>query len=226
MTKKFPMVGVVQFLLCVVIAMVPFNAWGQQADDADVKEPKHVLWIIPNSRTSPTLEDYKPISDRQKLAIAKEDTFDRGTVALAATFAGINQLEDSDRTFGQGSRAFGRYFASSYTDLALGNYMTEGVFPILLHQDPRYFRKGSGSTFARFFYAAGQVLITHGDSGKTQINYSEIVGNSTAVAISQAYYPGTRTASDAAVSLVMQVGVDAFTNVIKEFWPQGKRQRR
>lgn len=215
-----------RLLLCGVTLAGAFSAWGQQTDDADAKEPKHVLWIIPNSRTSPTLDDYKPISDRAKLEIAKEDTFDRGTVALAATFAGVNQLENSDRTFGEGARAYGRYFAASFTDLALGNYMTEGVFPIILHQDPRYFRKGSGSVFARFGYAASQVLVTHGDSGKTQINYSEILGNSTAVAISQAYYPGTRSASDAAVSLVMQIGVDAFANVMKEFWPQHGRRRQ
>src|SRR5579871_3937622 len=94
-------------LLCgAAIATAACSAWGQEPDAAEAKEPKHVLWIIPNNRTSPSLEDYQPIGDSEKLKIAKEDTADRGTVALVAIFAGMNQVENSDRTFGQGTRAY------------------------------------------------------------------------------------------------------------------------
>jgi len=114
-------------LFCAVIAVVPVTAWGQQSDEGDTKEPKHVLWIIPNYRTSPTLDDYKPISAGEKLEIAKEDTFDRGTFALAAAFAGFNQLENNDRTFGQGSQAYGHYLICSYADFGIGNYGSGSV---------------------------------------------------------------------------------------------------
>ena len=66
-------------------------------------------------------------------------------------------------------------------------------------------------------YATGQIFWTHTDSGGTQFNYSEILGNSTAVAISQAYYPDHRNAADAAGKLRMQVGIDMASNVLKEF---------
>ena len=74
--------------------------------------------------------------------------------------------------------------------------MTEAVFPTLLHQDPRYFRRGTGSRFSRLCYSVGQISWTHGDSGATQFNYSEIIGNATAVAISNAYYRDNRDVSD------------------------------
>jgi hypothetical protein len=215
-----------RLLLCAVIAVAPFTARGQQPAEGDSTQPKHVLWIIPNYRTSSPLDEYKPISNRAKLEIAKQDTFDRGTIALAAAFAGMNQIDNSDRTFGQGTRAYSRYLATSYTDFGIGNYMTEGAFPILLHQDPRYFRKGSGSKLARLGYAVSQVLFTHGDGGKTEINYSELLGNSTAVAISQAYYPEGRNATDAGVSLGIQIAVDAAANVLKEFWPNRQRHEQ
>jgi hypothetical protein len=41
-------------------------------------------------------------------------------------------------------------------------------------------------------YAAGQIFMAHTDGGGTQLNFSEISGNSTAVAISTAYYQGCR----------------------------------
>jgi hypothetical protein len=70
----------------------------------------------------------------------------------------------------------------------------------------------------------GQIFWTHTDSGGTQFNYSEVIGNSTAVAISQAYYVDNRTASDAVSKLGMQLGFDMASNVLKEFWPELQRK--
>jgi hypothetical protein len=68
-------------------------------------------------------------------------------------------------------------------------------------------------------YSLSQSVITHGDSGHVQPNYSEWLGNSAAVAISNAYYADNRTVQDAATKVVVQVGVDAAANVLKEFYP-------
>ena len=70
----------------------------------------------------------------------------------------------------------------------------------------------------------GQIFWTHRDSGGTQFNYSEVIGNSTAVAISNAYYPENRNATDAVSKLGMQLGVDMAANVLKEFWPDLERK--
>ena len=102
--------------------------------------------------------------------------------------------------------------------------MTEAVFPTLLHQDPRYFRRGTGSGWSRLGYAMGQIFWTHRDSGGVQFNYSEIAGNSVAVAISNAYYADNRTARDAVSKLGMQIGVDMAANILKEFWPEVERK--
>lgn len=198
------------------------------AQTSDINKPpepesKRILGIIPNYRTSPSLQNYEPLTKREKFTIASEDAFDRGTVALAAIFGGMNQLTNSNQSFGQGVRGFGRYFGASYGDLVIGDYMTEAIFPILLHQDPRYFRRGTGSGWSRLGYAASQTFWTHRDSGGTQFNYSEVIGNSTAVAISKAYYSDKRTATDAVSALGMQLGVDTASNVLKEFWPEVER---
>lgn len=187
-------------------------------------ESKRIFGIVPNYRSSPSLHPYVAISAGQKFKIATQDAFDRGTVILAAAFAGEAQLTNANRSFGQGGEGFGKYFAASYADYAIGDYLTEGVFPTLFHQDPRYFRRGEGSAWSRLAYAAGQILLTHNDEGEVKFNYSELVGNSTAVAISQSYYSDNRDAKDAGVKLANQLGVDAASNVLKEFWPDLQRK--
>jgi hypothetical protein len=108
--------------------------------------------------------------------------------------------------------------------------MTEAIYPSIFHQDPRYFRRVAGSGRSRLAYAVSRLLWTHGDSGGTQFNYSEWLGNSTAVAISNACYPDQRSASSSISKLAMQIGIDAVGNVLREFWPDlqrkfGKRSR-
>jgi hypothetical protein len=102
--------------------------------------------------------------------------------------------------------------------------MTEAVFPTLLHQDPRYFRRGTGSGWSRLGYAMGRIFWTRRDSGGTQFNFSEVIGNSTSVAISNAYYADNRTASNAVSTLSMELGVDMASNILKEFWPDLERK--
>ena len=181
--------------------------------------PKRIFGFIPNYRTSPSLVNYEPLTTTQKFKLATQDSFDRGTFVLAAAFAGEGQLTNSNKSFGQGAAGYGRYYGTSLADWVIGDYMTEAIYPTLFHEDPRYFRRGTGSKWSRLGYAVGQIFWTHTDSGGTQFNYSEIVGNSTAVAISNAYYPDNRTASDAVSKLGTQIGVDMASNILKEFSP-------
>src|SRR5580700_9768464 len=66
-----------------LMSLLPIPAFCQQAVPATTAppepEPKRVLWIIPNFRTSPSLVEYKPLNPREKFRIATLDSFDRGT---------------------------------------------------------------------------------------------------------------------------------------------------
>jgi len=231
-------VASVLFALSALVApcqqVVPANpsqsSSSQVSEDGNQQsgESKRILGLIPNYRTSPSLQDYQPLSNGQKFKMASEDAFDRGTVALGVLFGADGQITNSNRSFGHGAAGFARYSGAAYGDLVIGDYMTEGVFPSLLHQDPRYFRRGNGTAWSRLGYAVGRIFLTRTDSGAQQFNYSEIVGNSTAVAISNAYYANNRTASDAVSQLGLQIGVDMAGNILKEFWPdlQKKFKRR
>jgi hypothetical protein len=197
----------------------------QPAQPAPEQLPKRLFGIIPNYRSHASFRDSKPLSSKEKFEIAGRDSFDPGNFLLTGALAGIGQASNSTPSYGQGMAGYGRYYGSTFGDITIGNVMTTGVYPSLLHQDPRYFRRGTGSVWSRLGYAMGQVFITHGDNRKTQFNFSEILGNSTAVAISNAYDPDNRTASDAVGKLGVQLGLDMAGNILKEFVPDLARKR-
>jgi hypothetical protein len=194
------------------------------AAGASDEEHKRIFGIIPNYRTSPTLKDYRPLTPKQKFTTASQDAFDRGTFALAALFAADAQLTKGSPSFGQGVPAYARYFAASTADFIDGDFMTEAIYPTILRQDPRYFRRGTGSGWSRLGYAVGQIFWTHTDAGGAQFNFSEVAGNATAVAIGNAYYPDNRTLSGNISKLGLQLGVDMIANILKEFSPDLDRK--
>jgi hypothetical protein len=204
----------------------PNHAQRAENNTTPPSESKRILGIIPNYRTSPSLLNYEPLSSSEKFKIASQDAFDRGTLVLSALFGAEGQLSNANRSFGQGIAGFGRYSGAAFGDFVIGDYMTEAVFPTMLHQDPRYFRRSTGSGWSRLGYAMGQIFWTHRDSGGTQFNYSEVIGNSAAVAISNAYYADNRTPANALSKLGMQLSVDMAANILKEFWPDLERKFR
>jgi len=202
----------------------PPNPEKPQGTSPPEPETKRMFGIIPNYRSSPSLVDYKPLSPKEKFKIASQDSFDRGTVILAGLFAGQGQLSNSNPSFGQGAAGYARYFGTAYADFVIGNYMTEFIFPTVLHQDPRYFRKGTGSGLSRTGYAVSRLFVTQVDSGGRAFNFSEVGGNSAAVAISMAYYPDNRDVSSGVSKLGIQLAVDGASNILKEFWPDIHRK--
>ena len=195
------------------------SAPASSAPDAQPPGGNRAFGVIPNYRTADASQENTVLAPRQKLGIAAKDSFDYPLVMFAGALAGLGQLTDQHSSFGQGIEGYGHRLATNYADQALGNMFTEGFFPVFLHQDPRYFRRGSGTTLSRAAYALSRVILTHNDSGGTGFNYSEWLGNAAAVAISNSYYPDTRTFSDNGSKLLMQVGTDAVSQVLKEFWP-------
>ena len=185
---------------------------------------KRILGVLPNYRTVQDTGDVAPISAKHKLLIASKDSFDYPIWFTAAAFAGLYQLENSNPQFGQGVRGFLKRYAASFADQSIGNMLTEGVMPSILHEDPRYYRIGKGSGWHRTWYAATRIFVTHTDSGGQRFNFSEVIGNSIAAGISNLYYSNSRDLDDNVEKLGIQLATDSFSNVIKEFWPDFKRK--
>jgi hypothetical protein len=191
---------------------------------APVIEDKRVFGVLPNYRTAEETGIYMPITSKQKLTIATKDTIDYPLFLLGGAFAGLAQLTDEHPLFGQGVEGFAHRYGTAYADQFVGNYMTEGFLPILFHEDPRFFRRGHGPKWGRTWYAATRIFVTKTDSGGTSFNFSEVVGNSIAAGVGNAYYPGERTLWDNLSRLGQELATDSISQVLKEFWPDIKRR--
>jgi hypothetical protein len=187
-------------------------------------QDKRVFGVIPNNRTTEASIPFEPITAGRKMNIAFRDSFDWPVYPTAGLFAALYQLEDQNPSFGQGTKGYLKRFAGAYGDQMIGNMLTEGIMPSMLHEDPRYFRLGEGTAKHRLTYAATRIFVTRTDHGRNTLNIAELGGNAAAVALSNAWYPDTRTASDNAEKYLVQLATDAFSNVLKEFWPDVKRR--
>lgn len=195
-----------------------------QENTQSATEDKRILWIFTNHRTTDDSTDATSLTARGKFAIAFDDATDQAIFLQTTFLSGIGQATNSNPSFGQGIEGYAKRFGAVYADFAIENMTTEGIFPTLLHQDPRYFRRREGSGLSRLAYAMGRLFVTRTDSGGSQFNYSEFVGAATSVAISNAYYPDSRTVGNNLGRYGEQLGFDAASNVLKEFWPDLKRK--
>ncbi len=198
----------------------------QPASSSPVQAPedKRVFGVLPNNRTTEASIPFAAITAKQKLTIAFKDSFDWPVYPTAGLFAALYQLENQNPSFGQGMEGYAKRFATAYADQLSGNMLTEGFIPALTHEDPRYFRLGAGTKKGRTWYALSRIFVTKTDSGHGTFNFAEWGGNAAAVALSNAYYPDTRNVNDNVQKLMIQCATDAFSNVLKEFWPDVKRK--
>ncbi|HEX4274883.1 MAG TPA: hypothetical protein VHZ74_05995 [Bryobacteraceae bacterium] len=194
------------------------------AGDPGSGQDKRIFGVLPNYRTADGTMPFRPITTKQKFTIARKDTLDYPSYALAAAFSGLSQVDNSNASFGQGIKGYARRYGSAIADQDLGNFMTEAIFPSLFHEDPRYFRKVHGSFRARLGYAVTRILITRTDAGKWRFNTSEFLGNGTVAAIGNWYYPDARSAGGTLQRMGTQIGTDAISGVLKEFWPDIKQK--
>jgi hypothetical protein len=191
-----------------------------QNDQQHEPSKNHIFWIIPNYRSDENPAEIKPLTSAEKMKVALDDSFDPSAFLVAGIFAGLSIAQKQYSSFGTGAQGFGKYYGGAFADQAIGNIMSEGLFPVALHQDPRYFVKGAGGFWKRTGYAISREVITRGDDGRNHFNTSELAGNAVAAGISNFYYPASdRSFGNTANKWGQQIALDTFFNVAKEFWP-------
>jgi hypothetical protein len=200
-----------------------------------------LFYTLPNFLTLQTTGKLPPLTVGEKFKVVALGTFDPVNYPWWGLLSAISQGEDSEPQFGQGWGAYAKRYGTTAGDGITENFMVGAVFPSILHQDPRFYQSGKGSIPRRTWYAATRVLVTRGDSGNTQFNFSEVFGAAFAAAASTYTYhprstyistitnPHLFVASDRTLSNTFdvwatQVGLDTLTFVVKEFWPDVHRK--
>ena len=190
-------------------------------EQVQIAVQQRVMGVFPNFYSS---FDWNapPMLPRQKYALAFRSMIDPMTFVGAGVIAGVEQARDTFPGYGQGLAGYGRRYGAAYANSFTGRMLGGAVFPSLFHQDPRYFYMGSGSVFKRALYAISTALITRGDNGRWQPNYSHVLGNFTAGAISNLYYPSSsRGLSLTLLNGALETAGDAGTDFAREFFLRG-----
>jgi hypothetical protein len=161
-----------------------------------------------------------PLSPKEKFDISFHTIIDPYTIGLAVLGGAIGEIEDDHTGYGHGPAGYFKRFGASYADNAIGNVVGNAMLPIVLHQDPRYYRKGQGSIKSRIFYSAMTSFICFGDNGKKQFNASNVLGNFVAGGISNIYYPSDERGFGLTVSNATYVTLEGMLGAqILEFSP-------
>jgi hypothetical protein len=184
------------------------------------KQTKRILGIIPNFRSVSVDEKLPPQSPKDKFKETAEDAFDYSDLIFTGILAGVAQAENSFPEFHQGAAGYGRYYWHTLADQVDEDYQVEFIFPVVLHQDARYYTLGRGGLLKRTAYSFSRILITRTDSGSETFNASEVIGAGAASGISDLYYPSIeRTWTKTGQRWLVNVGLDGATFIFKEFWP-------
>jgi hypothetical protein len=197
------------------------NSQGQVKQSKKEKQNSgRLFYVMPNYLTVENEANVPPISWKQKFVITSKGAFDPYEFTIVGALAGIRQAQDAYPAFGEGAEGYGKRYGAALADQVDGNIMVGGVFPSLLKTDPRYFQMGRGGFVRRFGYALSRIFVTRRDSGGSLFNFPEFVGNASAIAISNVYYPASdRGFTSGLNNWGVQMGIDAFGDELKEFWP-------
>jgi len=179
---------------------------------------QRVLGIFPNFYTS-FVYDAAPLSTRQKFKLSFRSLTDPVAFAGTAITAGIETSRDTFPSWGQDAPSYGKRFAAAYGDEILTRMFSYVVYPTLFHQDPRYFYMGPpNKTGTRFWHAALSGIITRGDNGRMEPNYSHMLGSASAGAVSSVYHPASDGAGYlAALNFGIGIGSKGVQGLIREF---------
>jgi hypothetical protein len=191
----------------------------EQKTQAEKDQSQRMLGVIPQFGV--TNEKHPaPLKASQKFRLFYRSALDPAAFAVVGLEAGVSQANNSFAAYGQGAAGYGKRYAAAFTDQVSANFFGNFAYPVLLKQDPRYFRMGGGSIKRRFFYALAQEFVGHKDGGQRTFNWPTTLGALTAGSISNAYYPE----ADRGVSLTftrsaVSIFYGSVSGLGSEFWP-------
>lgn len=207
-----------QLRIATATTSVNVNGSSEEVATEEVKiaETQRAFGFIPNFYVvyAPSAA---PLTTKLKFHLAMKTSSDPVTIAGVLALAGMNQAGDTP-DYQQGAKGFGQRVgavaANGLSDIMIGG----ALLPSLLHQDPRYYYQGTGTTKSRTLHALSAPFICRGDNGKLQPNYSSIGGDLGSAALSNLYYPKSNRGAGLVFSnFALTTGERMLSGVVQEF---------
>jgi hypothetical protein len=222
----------VRLLFAAVVTSVTVHAPSESiaTEQVRIEEQQRVFGVLPNFYVVYD-PNAAPLTGKLKFSLALRVARDPVTFLGAGLVAGTDQAADTP-DFSQGAKGYGQRFGVNYanglTDIMIGG----AILPSLLHQDPRYFYRGTGTKKSRMLHAISTPLICRGDNGREQPNYSALGGYLASGAIANTYYPNANRGPGLVFgTTAIDIGADMANGLLQEFvlrrlTPGGKNRTR
>ena len=186
------------------------------AQQLEAEEHQRVLGFIPNIFV--TYEHHpEALTAKMKFHLTYKGLTHPTFFAFQGLWAGVEQAGHINN-YELNSEGYAKRFAANLVDGTSESLFANAILPSLLHQDPRYFYRGSGTKRSRAWHAIMAPFVCTGDNGTLQPNYSQMGGSVIAASLSQTYYPASnRGPESVARSFGISMGLHVVLGVAQEF---------
>jgi len=176
-----------------------------------------------------TAANWRRLTTAEKFDLFSHDLRHWGTHASIAFDSGLSMATQDRPYLGNGAKGYFTRYGLNVADEANFCFFNASFFPWVFHQDPRYIPRDGGSTAARLEYALTRVIFTRGDSGRSEVNRSKMVGTFVSTSISSAMYSSYGANIGVGGNFVAfgyNMMTEAAFDVLKEFWPDVARKMK
>lgn len=186
------------------------------------KGDERIMGVIPNFLTvNDPNAPFIPLTPKQKWDLFVRSSVDPYTAFSAFLSAAFSQGGNNDPKYGVGTKAYAARVGAALGDFTSQNFYSGYALAVLMHEDPRYYRRGPQSRIlVRVGYSVAQAVSTRTDKGTRTFNFAVVLGTGMGIVTSELYYP---EASRNGSVIWSRVGTSmmgtAIGNLMSEFWP-------
>jgi hypothetical protein len=138
-----------------------------------------------------TTKPVAPLAPHQKFELAFRTVADPSFLVRAAILTGYEKSLSVGPDYGRGAGGIAQLYGYNCGSLASTFFFADALVPSIVHQDPRYFRKGSGPAKSRIWWALRSEFLAFSDRGTQMPNYGVLVGYGMSTLLSDAYLPAS-----------------------------------
>jgi hypothetical protein len=161
-----------------------------------------------------------PLTWQQKGYSALHNLTDPANFGTILGISAITVATDSHSAYGPGMAGFGRSVGVSFSQDAIGQFFGVFAIPVLVHQDPRYFRMPHAPLKKRILYSVSRTFVSRSDDGRTIPNYATLFTYPIGAELGNLYVPGIHTDGPSTVTRILtSYALDPANNLLTEFLP-------
>jgi hypothetical protein len=194
----------------------PSTSIARERRQQGAPKPNPQTWWLVAPATAP----YRPLTRREKFHSFLHYSYSPYTLLGAAYDATWAQALGDPHKYGGGMEGWGKRLGAATAGAETRSFFGTFFFPVLLHQDPRYFAMYKGPVPRRAFHAVSRVFVTRADDGRYIFNSSGMLTIAFTESLSMAWVPeDQRTAGHAFTRMLGDIQGDAVSYVLREFTP-------